>query len=1132
MSQPTILVVEDNAVTRELVRVTLSAKGYAVLEAPDGRTALEVMALTPPDLILQDLLLPDMEGFDLVRRLRALPGGAEVPIIAFSGFLSGLESSKALSLGFTDFLVKPVEPSRLAEVVRSYLGSTSIVPLPQAIGRRILLVDDDPIGLKLARTHLQQQGFTVISAGNGAEALDVALRAPPDAILSDVLMPGLDGFQLCARIREEPRLAQVPVILFSANYVEESDRRLAERSGASALTSRTPGMEEAIAAVVASLESTVSPIAAGTAAALESEHGHRIARQLERQVSMNTGLIQRVSLQAALLSLVAGLADSVAGGVDIEADPGAALAGVLDVAGVSVGALYLVDVDGRLALRVQLGVEAARAAGAAEFFGHPALFELALGSEHVLAIPSPPVSAEAASGFLARLGVGSAVLVALTPHGDRLGVLLLGSGHRDLTHPDWLAFARALGAQLGQAIALRRTFTRLTTSEHRHRDLFETTPIGLFRTSPKGEFLEANPELVSLLGFSDLSSLLGSLAAEFFVDPADRWRLLAITAREGKALGFELRLRRRDGSVIWGRMNLRALRLDGQIVHEGSVEDVTARRMTEQRLTAEHAVTRALAESASLAEATPRILEAVCTSLGWQVGEVWRVDAAAGLLRRLDAWHVPSDTLQEVSDSTRNITYAPGVGMVGRVWRTGEPVGIADVSREAIVPRASMAVRAGLHGGFAFPIRLGAEVLGALAFFSDEIREPDEALLRMMASVGAQIGQSMERWHAQAEVERQREALTQTERLAAMGQLLAGVAHELNNPLSVVLGQAALLRKQMKDGPNEERAAKIVSAADRCARIVRNFLSLARQRPAQREEVDVNVVAREAMELLAYPLRVDSIDVELDLAEGIATLWADPDQLHQVVVNLLTNAHQALRERPLPRRIRIATRTDALRSSITLSVADNGPGVPLEIRARIFEPFFTTKPVGEGTGLGLSLCQGIVESHGGVLKLEDAPGGGTVFRIELPVQPAPVQETATAGGEADAPLTGKRVLVVDDEEDVSMILVELLEVDHHKVDTARNGALALEMIGRQRYDLIVSDLRMPVLDGPGLYRAVKAMDPELARRFIFITGDTLGVTVREFLERTQQPTLTKPFDFAEVLSLVRAALAAGAGPTP
>jgi CheY-like chemotaxis protein len=313
---------------------------------------------------------------------------------------------------------------------------------------------------------------------------------------------------------------------------------------------------------------------------------------------------------------------------------------------------------------------------------------------------------------------------------------------------------------------------------------------------------------------------------------------------------------------------------------------------------------------------------------------------------------------------------------------------------------------------------------------------------------------------------------------------------------------------------------------------VRNFLSLARQRPAQREEVDVNAVAREAMELLAYPLRVDSIDVELDLAEGIATLWADPDQLHQVVVNLLTNAHQALRERPLPRRIRIATRTDALRSSITLSVADNGPGVPLEIRARIFEPFFTTKPVGEGTGLGLSLCQGIVESHGGVLKLEDAPGGGTVFRIELPVQPAPVQETATAGGEADAPLTGKRVLVVDDEEDVSMILVELLEVDHHKVDTARNGALALEMIGRQRYDLIVSDLRMPVLDGPGLYRAVKATDPELARRFVFITGDTLGATVREFLERTQQPTLTKPFDFAEVLRLVRAALAAGAEPTP
>lgn len=960
MSQPTILVVEDNATTRKEVRVALTAEGYAVLEAPDGRTALELMARAAPDLVLQDLLLPDMDGFDLVGQLRALPGSADLPIIALSGFLSGVESSQALTLGFTDFLVKPVESSRLAEVVRNYVGSTSVEPSRQAIGRRILLVDDDPIGLKLSRTHLRQCGFTVITASDGAEALEIALLSPPDAILSDVLMPRLDGFQLCAAVREDARLAHVPVILCSANYVEESDRRLAERSGASAMVVRTPGLEEAIRAVVASLEGDVSPAPEGTSDALEVERLHRVVRQLERQVSMNAGLIQRVSLQAALLSLVTGLSDSVGGAVDIEAAPGEALAGVLHVGGVSVGALYLRDAAGHLRLHVQLGVGEVRSGDPAQFFGHVELFELALGSEHGLAIPSIAVSPEAGRDFLARLAVGSAVLVTLTSRGDRLGILLLASQRRDLTHPDWLAFARSLGAQLGQTIALSRSFTRLSASERRYRHLFDSTPIGLCRTTSEGQFLEANPALISLLGCPDLATLFASRVDDYYFDPEDRRRLLAVAEREGTVLGHEMRFRRRDGMVIWGRMNVRALREGDNIVYEGSIEDVTARRL------------------------------------------------------------------------------------------------------------------------------------------------------------------------AHAEVARQREALMQTEKLAAMGQLLAGVAHELNNPLCVVLGQAALLRSQLKGGPLDERAVKITTAADRCARIIRNFLALARQRPAQRERADINVIVREAVELLVFPLRVDSIEVALDLGAGIPPFSADANQLHQVLVNLVTNAHHALRQQPPPRRITITTRADAQRG-VVLTVADNGPGIPPESRTRIFEPFFTTKEVGKGTGLGLSLCQGIVEAHGGVLTLNDAAAGGAEFRVELPVAPPPVHKVATASGE-ETPITGKRILVVDDEEEVAAVLVELLSIDRHEVDTAKNGTLALERIRRQRYDLVVSDLRMPELDGPGLYRAVEAMHPDLARTFVFITGDNLGGAVREFLDRAGRPTLTKPFEIDEILRVIRGALRAADGP--
>ena len=241
---------------------------------------------------------------------------------------------------------------------------------------------------------------------------------------------------------------------------------------------------------------------------------------------------------------------------------------------------------------------------------------------------------------------------------------------------------------------------------------------------------------------------------------------------------------------------------------------------------------------------------------------------------------------------------------------------------------------------------------------------------------------------AEAEIARQREALAQSEKLAAMGSLLAGVAHELNNPLSVVVGQSVLMQDTAPDEKTAQRARKIQLAADRCARIVKTFLSLARRRPPERREVDLNETVLAAIELVTYALRTDEIDLTLDLADGSPHLWADADQLNQVVTNLVVNAQQALQASPAPRRISVTTRFDQDAGTIRLMVADNGPGVPADIRSRIFDPFFTTKPAGLGTGVGLSLVHNIVYGHGGTIVLDETPGGGATFAAELPVRAA------------------------------------------------------------------------------------------------------------------------------------------------
>jgi len=367
--------------------------------------------------------------------------------------------------------------------------------------------------------------------------------------------------------------------------------------------------------------------------------------------------------------------------------------------------------------------------------------------------------------------------------------------------------------------------------------------------------------------------------------------------------------------------------------------------------------------------------------------------------------------------------------------------------------------------------------------------------------------------------------LLQSEKVATMGSLLAGVAHELNNPLAVLTGHAHLLQARAAGDAVAARAVKICAAADRCARIVRNFLALARQQPPERANVHLNVVVQESVEMLAYELRTDDVEVMCDFETGLPVLWADAHQLQQVLVNLLANAYHAMRRQAAPRRIALATRLDTGRRRVRLTVTDTGPGIPPAIQAKIFEPFFTTKPAGHGTGLGLSLCRGIVEDHGGSIEVQSDPGGGATFVIELPVPEQTSLPTATPAAESLPPVGAKHLLVVDDEPEIAHILIEILTESGHHVEMVGNGAEALDMLARGRYDLILSDTKMPELDGVGFYRELTSRFPELSRRIIFLTGDVLDAEKREFLESTGVPVVMKPFDVVEVRRLVHRMLA-------
>jgi diguanylate cyclase (GGDEF)-like protein len=454
-----ILVVEDNPISRKMTRVALEAEGYDVLEAADGKAALEHVGRDLPHLILQDILLPDINGFDLVPRIRTFPGAAAIPILALTGLISKADEGRLAAASFTDYLFKPVEPSFLVSTVRAHLAAHQTSDAKPGQGRVVLAVDDDPTQLKLLATYLGNLGFGVTTAKDGAEALLKAENSRPDAIISDVLMPRVDGFALCMAIRKHRYLAKIPVVLLTNNYREDADQRLAADIGANALVTRTPDCREAIEILLKNLDHP-GPPPAKDEHVLEAGHKESILRQLNRQATLSIDLARRCAAQSAQISVLASAAENfLKTGHDIETLLSEILAHYLTVVSFSRGAIFLLDENSRLKISCQIGFPRSKEGAVTDFFGDPALLCDAMGAEDPVAFTAPTGHARF-QALLDQAGVRSTLLAPLALNGQPLGVIALFSDTRELDR-EWLNFSKVINGQISQAVALGRTISRL-----------------------------------------------------------------------------------------------------------------------------------------------------------------------------------------------------------------------------------------------------------------------------------------------------------------------------------------------------------------------------------------------------------------------------------------------------------------------------------------------------------------------------------------------------------------------------------------------------------------------------------------------------------------------------------------------
>ena len=714
-----------------------------------------------------------------------------------------------------------------------------------------------------------------------------------------------------------------------------------------------------------------------------------------------------------------------------------------------------------------------------------------------------------------KLGVAGALVVV-----PLLGFLLWSAGR---LRQEWAQ------AEL-ESVRARAAEGALRESEAKSRVIVETALDAVVVMDSGGRITEWNGRAETIFGWPRTEAI-GLMLAETIIPPAyreahERGLRRFFATGQGPFLNrrVEITACHRDGREFPVELAITPARQGNVYTFSAFVRDITQRKESEKRQTAQLAVTVALSEARTLDEAAPRLLQAVCETVGWELGAVWRMDRAATVLRCDLVWHVPSAEVKAFAALSQGTTFSKGMGLPGRIWAKGEPVWIVDVLDDANFPRAAGAAQAGLHGAIGFPIILNGELLGVLEFFSRRVRPPDEELFRMMAEIGIKVGQFIERGLLE-------EQLRQSQKMDSIGRLAGGIAHDFNNLLTVINGYSQLLVSQL-DETDERRnkAEEIKNAGDRAAALTRQLLAFSRKQILAARVLDLHELVAGMNGMLR---RVIGEDIDLVTVSGMSlgSIKADPGQIEQVIVNLVVNARDAM---PTGGRLTIETANvdvDAPLLSraghvqpgayVMLAVSDTGCGMDPHTRANMFEPFFTTKERGKGTGLGLATVYGIVRQSGGHILVSSEIGFGTTVKVYLPRAQEAVSK-AEPVPTADGPVDGSEtVLLVEDEDSIRTLLGRELGASGYKVLEAGNAEDAVDLCRRHQgpIHLLVTDVVMPRISGHELADRLASLRPDM--RVLYMSGYTDDAVVRHGVLESATAFLQKPFTPNQLLRKMR-----------
>jgi PAS domain S-box-containing protein len=686
------------------------------------------------------------------------------------------------------------------------------------------------------------------------------------------------------------------------------------------------------------------------------------------------------------------------------------------------------------------------------------------------------------------------------------------------------------GSQQKGTIHIVRDITERRSAEEKYRLLFEQVQEGVYVATPGGKVLDCNDAFVHMLGYDKREDiLLLNLDEDIRVDAGQREAFRKEIEQQNYVRNFEVTMRRKNGTLLLAAESSFATRDSaGKLERfQGFVLDVTEKRRAEdemrrrnRELNALNAMAVVATQSFDLDEILNLTLRQVVSLFGAESGSVYLSDSDAPTYRRRAAWGPRSRDKSRPAE----ISFADGFGDL--IMRSR-----AEVITAEYLPHLTGAVaefiRSNSDGAWSWVLFWGKDspigMMGLRSHVEYQFSSGEENLLvaisRQLATTIEKVRLYEETCKAYEDLRRTQEQLLQSEKMSAVGQLIAGVAHELNNPLTAILGYAQLLESEGLSERAQDYVGKMFKQAQRTHRVVQNLLSFARQRKPERSEVDIRKVLEDTLALRDYDLKVNHIAVERELGEDAAMVVADPHQIEQVFLNIINNAVDAVLETGRAGKLKI--KVSSANGFVAVQFADDGPGI--KDPKRIFDPFYTTKNVGKGTGLGLSICYGIVKEHGGDITAHNAPDGGAVIEVRLPAAVGAVAEaTPAVPAKREGAIQG-RILLVEDEEAVLEFERDVLMGAGANVVTATRSEDVKTRLLSEPFDAVIMSGKMPSdWNAKEAYQWIAANCEGMESHVLFTFSHGMERTKEQsFLQENNVPYLVKPFEVGDLIAQAR-----------